>query len=187
MWAEIRDYIIVGFDHILPLGLDHILFILGIFLTARGLKTLALQATLFTLAHSLTLILAALGLIYAPENIVEPLIALSIAALGIEAFLTKEPKTSRWRLALIFGFGLLHGMGFASQFIELGVPTSTLILALVSFNVGVELGQLVILVGAWVLLIKLQTKDWYFNSIQRPLAAVITVTGLYWMVERIIG
>lgn len=185
MLAEIRDYIIVGFEHIIPLGLDHILFILGIFLTARGLKTLILQATVFTLAHSLTLILAAVGMIYAPAEVVEPIIALSIAALGAEAFFKKDPAATRWRYLLIFIFGLLHGMGFASQFVELGVPTSSLILALVSFNVGVELGQLAILFAAWILLDFFRDRAWYFPFIQRPLAALITLTGLYWTVERI--
>jgi len=147
LFEVVREYTIAGFDHIIPKGLDHILFILGIFLLSTKLKTLAMQATMFTLAHSITLSLSMFNVISLPASIVEPLIALSIAYLGIENIFAHKLKTSR--LALVFGFGLLHGMGFASVLAEFGMPESAYATALISFNIGVEIGQLIILTTAF--------------------------------------
>ena len=123
-----RQYLWLGYTHILPKGLDHILFVLGIFLLSPRWKTMLLQVTAFTVAHSITLGLSIYGIVSLPSRIVEPLIALSIAYVAIENLLTRELKP--WRLALVFMFGLLHGLGFAGVLRELGLPREEFLTAL---------------------------------------------------------
>lgn len=142
-WQTFVNYIPVGFDHILPKGLDHILFVLGLFFLAARAGPLILQVSLFTLAHTITLALAALGYVTLPGEIVEPLIAASIVFVAVENIFTK--RVSRWRPYVIFGFGLLHGLGFASVLGEFGLPQETFVAALIGFNVGVEVGQLAVI------------------------------------------
>ncbi len=179
----VSEYTVAGFDHIIPKGLDHILFIIGIFLLSMRLKTLALQATMFTFAHSITLSLAMFNVISLPSSIVEPLIALSIAYLGIENLFAHKLKSSR--LALVFGFGLLHGLGFANVLAEFGLPQSAYATALISFNIGVEIGQLAILVTAYFgITYWFKNKEHFHNYITVPGSVVIGVTGLYWTWER---
>jgi hypothetical protein len=137
------DYIPVGFDHIVPKGLDHILFVLGLFFLAARFRPLLVQVSLFTLAHTITLALAALGYVNLPGSIVEPLIAASIVFIAIENVWARG--ISKWRPYVIFGFGLLHGLGFASVLGEFGLPESTFVAALIGFNVGVEVGQLFVI------------------------------------------
>jgi len=178
-------YVIAGFEHILPKGLDHILFILGIFLLSLKLKLLVWQVTMFTLAHTITLGLSINGIINVPAYIVEPLIALSIAYIGLENSFSKSLQNSR--LFIIFCFGLLHGMGFASVLTDFGMPADSFVMALISFNIGVELGQLAIitlafaLVGYWF-----RNKAWYRQVIIIPASATIATIGLYWTYDRII-
>ena len=124
----VRQYLWLGYTHILPKGLDHILFVLGIFLLSPRLKTMLLQVTAFTIAHSITLGLSIYGIVSLPPRIVEPLIALSIAYVAIENLVTRELKP--WRLALVFMFGLLHGLGFAGVLRELGLPREEFLTAL---------------------------------------------------------
>lgn len=142
-WETFVDYIPVGFDHIVPKGLDHILFVLGLFFLAARLRPLLLQVSLFTLAHTITLALAALGYVNLPGSIVEPLIAASIVFIAIENIWARG--ISKWRPYVIFGFGLLHGLGFASVLGEFGLPEDTFVAALIGFNVGVEVGQLFVI------------------------------------------
>ena len=142
----VRQYLWLGYTHILPKGLDHILFVLGIFLLSPRLKTMLLQVTAFTIAHSITLGLSMYGIVSLPSRIVEPLIALSIAYVAIENLVTRELKP--WRLALVFMFGLLHGLGFAGVLRELGLPRGEFLTALRTFNPGVEGGQLMIIAGS---------------------------------------
>jgi len=183
--SVIEEYVIAGFQHILPMGLDHILFILGIFLLSVRMRPLLWQVTMFTIAHSITLGLSMTGKISLPANIVEPLIALSIAYIGVENIWHKSLHNSR--LVIVFGFGLLHGMGFASVLQEFGMPADAFMTALVSFNVGVELGQLTIIsagfltVGLWF-----RNKSWYRNVIIIPGSAMIALTGLYWTYDRVV-
>jgi len=183
--AVITTYIIAGFDHIIPRGLDHILFILGIFLLSVKMRPLLWQVTMFTLAHSITLGLSMSGFISLPSRIVEPLIALSIAYIGVENIFARSLHKSR--LLLVFCFGLLHGLGFASVLSDFGMPDDAFITALVSFNVGVELGQLAVIslaflaVGLWF-----SKKPWYRSVIVRPGSLVIAVVGLYWTWDRIV-
>lgn len=143
------QYIPVGFDHILPKGLDHILFVMGLFFLVPRLHALLWQITAFTLAHSITLALAAQGYIIVPGSIVEPLIAASIVYVAIENLANE--KITKLRPLVIFGFGLLHGLGFASVLSEFGLPQGLFVPALIGFNVGVEVGQITVLLGLFML------------------------------------
>ena len=184
-WGIISDYTQAGFAHILPKGFDHILFILGIFLLSTKWRPLIWQVTMFTVAHSLTLTLAMLDVFSLPSNIVEPLIALSIAYVGIENILVKKINPSR--LAVVFVFGLLHGMGFASMLTDFGMPNGDFTLALIFFNIGVELGQLSILALAFVFVAYwLRDKSWYRNIIIIPASLTISLIGLYWTWDRLV-
>jgi hydrogenase/urease accessory protein HupE len=182
--STLAVWIVAGFTHILPLGIDHILFILGLFLLQPKLKPLLWQTSAFTLAHSITLALVVLGVITAPARIVEPMIALSIAYVGIENLWVKELKP--WRVALVFGLGLLHGMGFASVMQELELPVGQVIEPLVGFNLGVEFGQLAVLALAFVATFWLFKKP-AFDIVRKVASGLIAVVGLYWTVERIVG
>lgn len=183
--TTIRTYVIAGFEHILPKGLDHILFILGIFLLSVKLRPLLWQVTMFTVAHTITLGLSINGIISLPDNIVEPLIALSIAYIGIENIFARTLHNSR--LLLVFCFGLLHGMGFAGVLKDFGMPADAFATALISFNVGVELGQLTVIalaflaVGFWF-----SGRDWYRHVVVMGGSAAIAVIGLYWTWDRIV-
>jgi len=179
----IIDYMFAGFEHIIPKGLDHILFIFGIFLLSTKLKPLAWQATMFTLAHSITLSLSMFNIISLPSSIVEPLIALSIAYIGIENIFAHKLKSSR--LALVFAFGLLHGLGFASVLADFGMPESAYATALIGFNLGVELGQLAILSSAYFgITIWFKNKQHFHNYVTVPGSVLIGITGLYWTWDR---
>jgi len=142
-WQVFASYIPIGFDHIVPKGLDHILFVLGLFFLSARIGPLLTQVSLFTVAHTLTLALAALGYVVLPGSIVEPLIAASIVFVAVENIFTKG--LSRWRPFVVFGFGLLHGLGFASVLAEFGLPENAFIPALIGFNIGVEVGQLAVI------------------------------------------
>ncbi|MBA3664819.1 MAG: HupE/UreJ family protein [Bacteroidetes bacterium] len=176
-------YLELGFTHIIPLGFDHILFILSLFLLSPKLKTIIWQATAFTVAHSITLGLAMFGLVSAPSHIVEPIIALSIMFVAIENIITDKLKPTR--VLIVFAFGLIHGLGFAGVLKDLGLPKKEYVNALISFNVGVELGQITIIVAAWLLFGKwFNKKPWYRKFIVNPLSAVIALIALYWTIER---
>jgi len=142
-WQTFARYIPIGFDHIVPKGLDHILFVLGLFFLSARMKPLLTQVSLFTLAHTITLALAALGYVVVPGSIVEPLIAASIVYVAVENIFMKN--LSPWRPVVVFGFGLLHGLGFASVLAEFGLPQGAFVPALIGFNVGVEIGQLAVI------------------------------------------
>jgi hydrogenase/urease accessory protein HupE len=182
--STLVGWIIAGFEHILPKGLDHILFILGLFLLQPKLKPLLWQTSAFTVAHSITLALAILGILTAPASVVEPMIALSIAYVGIENLWVKELKP--WRVALVFGLGLLHGMGFATVLKELELPEGEILKPLVGFNIGVEFGQITVLALAFALTFWFMKKPG-FEKFRKIASAAIAVVGLYWTVERIMG
>jgi hypothetical protein len=139
----VGQYLLLGFTHILPLGWDHVLFIFGLYLTSTGRRSLLAQVTAFTVAHSITLGLSMFGLIRLSPAIVEPVIWLSILYIFVEKFFLGGPQS--WRLALVFSFGLLHGLGFASVLTELGLPRADFLAALLSFNLGVEGAQLAVI------------------------------------------
>jgi hypothetical protein len=186
-WTTAGEYASLGFTHILPKGLDHILFVIGLFLLGTRWRPLLLQVTLFTIAHSVTLGLSMLGIVSLPPSIVEPLIAFSIAYVAVENLFTTE--LSPWRGALVFLFGLLHGLGFAGVLGELGMPRGQFGLALVSFNVGVELGQLSVIalatlaVGWW----RLPRLELYRRWVVVPVSLAIALVGLYWTATRALG
>jgi hypothetical protein len=177
-------YFVLGFTHIVPEGLDHVLFVLGLFLLTGRARSILWQVSAFTVAHSITLGLSMYGLISAPAAIVEPMIALSIAYVAIENLFLSELKS--WRLALVFAFGLLHGMGFAGALRELGLPRSEFLTALLTFNLGVEAGQLTVIAAA-VLLVgwRWSPRAWYRRRIVVPASAVIACTAVYWTVARL--
>lgn len=179
----LATYVTLGFLHILPKGLDHILFVLGIYLLSTRLRPVLAQVTTFTVAHTITLALAIFGVLSLPARVVEPLIALSIAYVAFENLFTSELRP--WRIALVFGFGLLHGMGFAGVLDELGLPRRELTTALLSFNLGVEGGQLAVIALAFVALGRLRHQSWYRERAVRPLSLAIGVVGVFWTVQRI--
>ena len=179
------DNIPVGFVHILPKGWDHILFVLGLFFFSTQMRPLILQISLFTLAHTITLALAALGYVTVSGSFVEPLIALSICVVAIENIFVR--RLTPYRYAIIFAFGLLHGLGFASVFADLQTDLNGYLAALVGFNIGVELGQLtVIAVAAIALWIPFAKSARYHPMIATPASIAIACVGLYWFVERVV-
>ena len=182
-WAIAQQYLLLGYTHILPKGLDHILFVLGIFLLSPRLKTMLLQVTAFTVAHSITLGLSIYGLVSLPSRSVEPLIALSIAYVAIENLVTRELKP--WRLALVFTFGLLHGLGFAGVLRELGLPREEFLTGLLTFNLGVEGGQLTVIAVAMLLVWPFLQRGGYRHRVVIPASLVIAAIGIYWTIARL--
>ena len=174
----------MGFTHILPWGYDHLLFILGIFLLNPNLKPLLTQATCFTLAHSITLILTANGTIVSIPSIVEPLIAITILFIAVENLYIKN--ISRLRYILVFAFGLVHGMGFAGALNEVGLPRNSFYTALIGFNIGVELGQIVFILAIFFTIGYFRKHNWYREAITIPLSLGIALVALWWSIERII-
>jgi hydrogenase/urease accessory protein HupE len=179
-----RRYAALGFTHIVPGGFDHVLFVLGIYLLSGRARSVLSQVSAFTIAHSLTLGLSLYGVIAVPPRIVEPMIAFSIAYVAIENIFRSELKS--WRVALVFGFGLLHGMGFAGALRELGLPRQDFMTALLTFNIGVEAGQLAVIAAAFVL-VGWQWADraWYRARIVVPASALIACIAVYWTFERL--
>lgn len=177
-------YMRLGFEHIIPRGIDHILFVLCIFLLSPRLKSVIWQATAFTVAHSITLGLAMYGIIDPPADLVEPVIALSIVLVAIENIITNQLHP--WRIIVIFLFGLVHGMGFAGVLIDLGLPDREFMTALIAFNLGVEFGQITVILLAFILMGKwFGNQTWYRTGIVVPLSVAIAVIALYWTIERV--
>jgi len=178
-------YMEIGYQHILPLGFDHILFVLSLFLLSPKLKPVLWQATAFTVAHSVTLGLAMYNIITPPAKIVEPLIALSILYVALENIFSPKLKASR--IGVVFLFGLVHGLGFAGALGQLGLPQNAYLLSLVMFNVGVELGQITIILLAFILIGKwFGNKPYYRKYIVIPLSIMIAITAAFWTVQRLI-
>lgn len=178
------NYIVIGFEHIIPKGLDHILFVLGLFFFSLRMRPLILQVTAFTLAHTVTLALATMGLVSVPASIVEPLIALSIAFVALEN--VKGGQITVRRTAIIFAFGLLHGLGFASVLGDVGLQPSQFVSSLIAFNIGVEIGQLSVIAMAYIVLgLTFGKKPWYRSYIAIPASVLIAAVGIYWTIERV--
>ncbi|WP_459436877.1 HupE/UreJ family protein [Roseicyclus sp.] len=180
--AVFLRYIGAGFEHIVPLGLDHILFVLGLFFFATQLGPLLWQVSAFTVAHTITLALAATNIVTVPAALVEPLIAASIVYVGIENTIGRG--TTRGRTALVFAFGLLHGLGFASVLGDYGIASDRFAVALVGFNIGVEFGQLAVIAMAFALVGWFLHRSWYRKAIAIPASLAISAVGAYWVVER---
>lgn len=177
-------YLQLGFTHILPSGFDHILFVLSLYLLSPKLKPVLWQATAFTVAHSITLGLAMFKVFTPSPAIVEPIIALSIMYVALENIFSPTLKKSR--IGIVFLFGLVHGMGFANALGSLGLPQHSYLTSLVMFNVGVELGQLAVILSASLLFGKwFGNKPWYRKAIVIPLSILITLVAGYWTMERL--
>lgn len=180
-----RYYLKLGIQHIIPYGADHILFVTGLCLLNNKLKTMLWQATAFTVAHSITLALSMKNVIVAPPALVEPIIALSILFIAVENILFSELKP--WRVVLVFCFGLIHGLGFASALNEIGLPRNNFLISILSFNVGVELGQVAVIATVFLLfIIPLGKKPWFRQRVVYPMSAIIGLIALYWTIERIL-
>lgn len=183
------SYGVLGIEHILT-GFDHLAFVMGLLLVGNSLRGLATLITGFTVGHSATLIAAALGLVSLPGSLIEPAIALSVAYVGIENIViarrtdqaTKGPDR-RWLLA--FAFGLLHGFGFSGVLSELGLPAEGLLASLLSFNLGVELGQIAVVAVAFPLVLLLR-RVWGLKAMI-PLSGLVAVVGILWFFERVAG
>jgi len=184
-WEVVQQYLVLGYTHILPRGVDHILFVVGLFLLSTTLGPLLWQVTAFTVAHSITLGLSIYGVVSLPSSVVEPLIALSIAYVAIENVLTRQLHA--WRVLVVFLFGLLHGLGFAGVLRELGLPRSEFLTALLSFNVGVELGQLTVIGAAALVLWPFMGRGWYRPRVVVPASVAIALVGIYWTITRVVG
>lgn len=177
-------YLKLGYTHILPEGFDHILFVCGLCLLSKKISTILWQATAFTVAHSITLALSMQNIIVAPSAVVEPIIALTILFVALENLMLTELKP--WRIALVFMFGLVHGMGFASALNEIGLPRNSFLTSILSFNVGVELGQMTIIAAVFALIvIPLGKYPWYRTRVVYPLSILIALIAGYWTVQRV--
>jgi len=185
-WEAFATYVPVGFVHILPGGLDHILFVLGLFFLSPRLRPLVWQISAFTLAHTMALGFGAMGWVRINPAIIEPLIAASIVFVALENVFVR--RLHGWRPAVVFGFGLLHGLGFASVLSEFGLPDYQFFAALLGFNLGVELGQIVVLLAAFATVgLWFRNRPWYRGRIAIPASIVIAMIGGYWFVERVFG
>lgn len=181
-WATFIELMRQGFVHVLPLGWDHILFVLGLFLLSRKWKPLLLQVTTFTVAHTITLGLATLGHVSISGRIVEPIIAASIAFVALENIF--RPKYTSWRLAVVFFFGLIHGLGFAGALSELDLAPGALVVGLLGFNIGVEGGQITVLLIAFGLTFWVKDAE-YRKYIVIPGSIAIALMGIWWTIERV--
>jgi hydrogenase/urease accessory protein HupE len=183
-WDVFKNYVVIGYEHIVPKGLDHILFVVGLFLLSPKLAPLLWQISAFTVAHTITLALGMLGIVKIAPSIVEPLIAASIVYVGVENIMTST--LHRWRPVIVFLFGLLHGLGFAGVLTDIGLQSGNFITGLIAFNIGVELGQLSViavcflLVGYWF-----GKKDWYHRYVTIPASLAISVIAAWWFYERV--
>ncbi len=182
----VGEYVLLGIEHIF-LGIDHVAFLIAVLLWARRLMTLVKIVTAFTVAHSITLSLAALGIVQIPSSIVEPAIAATIVLVALENFLSRQVE-GRWRWTFVLG--LVHGFGFAAVLAEHGLPRSALITSLAAFNIGVEIGQLAI-VGIVLPLMWLADRAMANGAaparkpaLVYPFSALVMALGLWWFAER---
>ena len=183
-------YLKIGVQHILPGGTDHILFVLALFLASERLRSLVIQISAFTVAHTATLGLAAAGVVQPPASIVEPLIALSIAYVAVENLFFRD--IAKWRPLIVFGFGLFHGLGFAGFIREVGLPPGQFWSSLIGFNIGVEFGQLAVVLAAALISIPVKSLlsrggHTYRSFVVVPASLVIAAIGLWWAVTRAFG
>ncbi len=184
--AVVPGAFVSGFTHILPYGIDHILFLLALFFLTRDFGSLLAQMTLFTLAHSLTLALSMYGLVSVPPLVVEVAIALSIAFVAAENLFRE--RISRWRPWVVFGSGLVHGLGFAHSFARTAeIAPADFLPALFAFNMGIEAGQLVVIGIAYLMVAVWWKRENYRRMVARPASALIALSGLCWAAVRIAG
>lgn len=177
-------YLKLGYTHIIPNGVDHILFVISLCLLSNKLSVIIWQATAFTVAHSITLALSMKNIIVAPTAVVEPIIALSIVFVALENMLLSTLKP--WRILLVFMFGLIHGLGFASALNEIGLPRNQFTVSILSFNLGVELGQVSIILFIFALIVRpMGAKPWYKHRVVFPISIVIALIAGFWTIQRL--
>ena len=178
-------YLKMGVTHIIPYGFDHILFVVSLCLLSTKISTILWQASAFTVAHSITLALSTRNIIIAPSQLIEPVISLSIAFVAVENIVLNELKP--WRVLIVFFFGLVHGMGFASALNEVGLPRNNFFISIIAFNAGVEIGQIVIILLVFGLIVTPFGKRLtYKRKLVYPMSTIIALIATYWTVERII-
>ena len=179
-------YLQLGFEHILPMGMDHILFVISLFLLSPKLKPIIWQSTAFTVAHTVTLALAMYGVVTPAAQVIEPLISLSIVFVAMENIFSPGLKPTR--IGLVFLFGLVHGLGFASSLSQMGLPQNAYLSSLLMFNIGVELGQLTVILLAYFLIGKwFGGKAYYRRFVVLPVSLLVIAIAGYWTVERVMG
>ena len=192
----VSNYLYSGIIHIIPFGLDHMLFVLALLAMSISVRPLLLQISLFTVAHTVTLALASLKIISFSVPLVETLIAVSIAYVGLDNLLNPNQrpqnnsgqKVGRLRAVIIFGFGLLHGLGFATVLQDFGLPEASFAVGLISFNIGVEVGQIVTILPIWVVLGLFRLNPHQFRRwFQVPVSLIILAISLFWIYERAPG
>ena len=180
--SHFAEYLWLGFVHIIPKGLDHILFIVGLFLLSTRTSVLLWQITTFTVAHTITLALGSIGVVQLSPAIVEPLIALSIVYVAVENLLTT--RLTVWRPLLIFGFGLLHGLGFADVLGQIGLTAGSFAVGLIAFNVGVELGQISVIAACMLVVGWAMNRPMYRQVVVLPTSLAIALIAAFWSIER---
>jgi hypothetical protein len=175
--------IVLGLTHIVPKGLDHMLFVVGLLLLTTNARAILIQVSAFTLAHSITLALGVLGAVSIPAAMIEPLIALSIVYVGVANLCSSS--LARERVVVVFLFGLLHGLGFAEALASLELSGGNWLATLAGFNLGVELGQLVVIASAALVLAVLRACAIDHRAVVvRPASIVIALAGMLWAIER---
>ncbi len=187
-WQIVQTYTWLGITHIL-IGFDHLLFVFALLLIVKNMRRLLWTVTAFTLAHSLTMAVATLGIVQVPQGPVEAIIALSILFLAMEIMHEKQGKiglTSLYPWIIAFIFGLLHGFGFAGALAEIGLPQQAITLALVFFNIGVELGQLIFVATIVFIVVMLQRLSYpaLLNKLQTAIVYMIGGVSSFWLIER---
>jgi hypothetical protein len=181
---QLSMYLRLGFHHIVPEGTDHILFVLGLFFLGITWRKLLSQTSVFTVAHATTLFLSTYGIFSLPSKFVEPAIALSIAFIALENVFS--PRLGVGRLAVVFCFGLIHGLGFASSLSDVPFPKHQFIVALLGFNFGVDAGQLFVISLAFLAVGWFRNRPWFRARVAIPCSVTIAAIGIFWAVQRVI-
>jgi hypothetical protein len=181
---QLPMYFRLGFHHIVPEGLDHILFVLGLFFLGITWRKLLFQTSVFTVAHATTLFLSTYGIFSLPGRYVEPAIALSIAFIALENVFS--PRLSPARLAVVFCFGLIHGLGFASSLSTVPFPKHQFIVALLGFNFGVDFGQIFVIALAFLAVGWYRNRPWFRSRIAIPCSVAIAAIGVFWAIQRLV-
>ena len=187
LWGQVVNFLWVGYVHILPLGYDHILFIMGVYFLARRLGQVVTLVTTFTVAHSVTLYLGVKALVVLPALYVESAIALSIAIVGFEILRNTEARALALKVATVFLFGLFHGLGFAGVLMESGFAGGQILVPLVAFNIGVELGQLTVIGAMFALVVYgLRSREDLLRRLRLGMAGGLMIAGIGLFVFRVI-
>lgn len=180
--SQLALYLRLGFRHIVPEGADHILFVLGLFFLGITWRKLLSQTTVFTVAHATTLFLSTYGIFRLPGRYVEPAIALSIVVIAVENIF--KPNLGPGRLAVVFAFGLVHGLGFASSLSGIPFPRQSFLVALLGFNFGVDFGQLFVIALAFLVVGGFRNESWFRARVAIPCSVLIAAVGLFWAIQR---